>query len=175
MGQRNMTNHWFTFAVLAVAIFGANVAAEVLYIDGISGDDSSPGTKDKPLKTISKAAGIVNGKTEPGPTIIKILPGIYNLTETVIFRSSRPYTQKERLTIEATILPDDPTWKPQLMPVILSTEDTGKPDVLTETYSLKIQGDIQPKDTSESCDNKWAEVPRQSIVKQLARMHRARR
>jgi hypothetical protein len=142
MGQRNITNHWFIFAVLTVAIFSANVTAEVLYIDAKNGNDANPGTKEKPLCTIAKAAGIVNGKTESGPTIIKILPGTYNLTETVVFRNSRPYTQKDRLTIEATILPDDPTWKPTLMPIVLSIEDprkSGKLNEHTETYSLKIQ------------------------------------
>jgi hypothetical protein len=57
----------------------------------------------------------------------------------VLFENTRPYTKEKRLTIEATVLPDDPNWKPALMPVVLSTEDPGKPDVLTETYSLKIK------------------------------------
>ncbi|MCX7917164.1 MAG: DUF1565 domain-containing protein, partial [bacterium] len=38
-----------------------------------SGDDKNPGTKEKPFRTIQKAAGIVN----PGDTIF-ILPGEYD-------------------------------------------------------------------------------------------------
>lgn len=139
MGQRNIMNYWFIFAVLTVAIFGANVIAEVLYIDAKNGNDANPGTKEKPLRTIGKAAVMVGGKTEPGPTTIKIAPGVYNLTKVVVFENTRSYTKEKRLTIEATVLPDNPNWKPQLMPVILSTEDTGKPDVLTETCGLQIK------------------------------------
>ena len=139
MRQRNITSYWFIFAILAVAIFSANVPAEVLYIDAKNGIDANPGTKEKPLCTIAKAAGIVNGKTEPGPTTIKIGPGVYNLTKAVVFENTRPYTKEKRLTIEATILPDNPNWKPALIPVILSTEDTGKPDVPTETCGLQIK------------------------------------
>ncbi len=139
MRQRNILNHWFIFAVLTVAIFGANVIAEVLHIDAKNGDDKNPGTKEKPLYTIGKAAVIVNTKTEPGPTTIKIAPGVYNLTKAVVFKNERAYTEKNRLTIEANILPDNPNWKPALIPVILSTEDHGKPDVLTETYGLQIK------------------------------------
>ena len=67
---------------------------------------------------------------------------MYNLTKSVVFENNRPYTEKERLIIESAVLPDDPQWKPALMPVILSTEDRrklGKLDELTETYSLKIK------------------------------------
>ncbi len=56
--------------------------------------------------------------------------------------AERPYSEESRLVMEASILPDDPNWKPTLMPVILSTEDPRKQadsDKLTETYGLKIE------------------------------------
>ena len=142
MRQTSVLNHWFIFAVLAVAIFGANVTAEVLYIDAKNGTDANPGTKEKPLRTINQAAVIANGKTEPGPTTIKIAPGVYNLTKAVFFKNARPYTKEKRLTIEATVLPDNPNWKPALMPVVLSTENSRTSEMVpgvTETYSMKIK------------------------------------
>ncbi|MHC4644583.1 MAG: right-handed parallel beta-helix repeat-containing protein [Planctomycetota bacterium] len=133
---------WF-LVLTAVFLLPAQVAiAETLYVDGRTGHDTNPGTRQKPLRTISKAARMVNSETTPGTTVIKIAPGIYNLAETVVFENNRPYTEKDRLVIEASILPDDPQWKPAVMPVILSTEnpkDPNKPDQLTETYSLKIK------------------------------------
>jgi hypothetical protein len=127
------------FGILLSTILVPAAIAETLYVDSRSGNDDNPGTKEKPLQTIGKAAVIVNGKQEAGPTTIKIGQGVYNLTEAAVFENTRPYTKEKRLTIEATVLPDDPNWKPASMPIILSTEDPGKPDVLTGTYSLKIK------------------------------------
>jgi len=128
--------------VLVITQPAESIFGETLYIDCRNGSDKNPGTEDKPLRTLEQAALMANSKAEPGPTTIKIAPGIYNIDKCVVFENTRPYTGKDRLMIEATILPDDPQWKPALMPVILSTEDPrqpGKPDRHTETYSLKIK------------------------------------
>jgi hypothetical protein len=133
----------WSFVLAALLLLSAQIAiAETIHLDSRIGHDTNPGTREKPLRTIGQAAFIVNATEEPGPTTVKIAPGIYNLTKTVVFKNDRPYTEKDRLVIEAVILPDDPQWKPALMPIILSTEnpkDPNKPDRLTETYSLKIK------------------------------------
>jgi len=133
---------WFFFVVLLFAMLAPNIIAETIYVDALNGSDTNPGTKEKPLSTIDKAAAIINLSKEPGPTAIRITPGIYNIKKCVVFNNTRPYTAKEKLTIEALILPDNPEWKPSLMPIILSTEDPREPEKLnkhTETYSMKIQ------------------------------------
>ena len=130
------------FAILVAVIFSQGVIAEVLYVDSINGNNKNPGTREKPLSNLGKAVFLVNNNSSPGPAIIKILPGIYNLTQAVVIKNTRPYTEKDRLTIEASVLPDDPGWKPQLMPMILSTENPRnpeKPDVMTGTYGIKIK------------------------------------
>ncbi len=106
------------FVMLMLALTGF---AETLYVDGTQGDDSNPGTSEKPLKTLPAAAHLVNTNQEAGPTVIKILPGTYHLTEKVLFENNRPYSKDNRLTIEASVLPDDSDWKPELMPVIYSS------------------------------------------------------
>jgi hypothetical protein len=127
----------------AVFLVSANSAvAETLYVDSRTGRDTNPGTSEKPLRTIGKAARMVNSETTAGPTVIKMAPGIYNLGETVVFENNRLYTETDRLVIEAAILPDDPQWKPVLMPVMLSTQDPkdpNRPQRHTETVSLKIK------------------------------------
>jgi len=128
--------------VSIITLFSSSLLAETIYVDGRSGSDKNPGTEDKPVRTAGQAAEIVNASTRQGPTIIIIAPGIYNLTESVEFGGTRKYTEKERLVIEAAIMPDDPQWKPALMPVILSTEDPrkqGSLEGLTETYGIKIE------------------------------------
>jgi hypothetical protein len=135
-------NYRFIFVVLFVAVLTPCVIAEVLFVDSTNGNDTNPGTKVKPLSTLGKAAILVNNNPNSGPTIIKILPGIYNLTQAVMLKNSRPYAKKERLIIEASVLPDEPGWKPQLMPIILSTENPRnpeRPDVMTGTYGMQIK------------------------------------
>ncbi len=134
----------FTIVVvgLIIGISASSLIGETLYVDGMSGDDRSPGTKDKPLRTISKAVAIVNSSNASGPTTIKIAPGVYNLTETVVLENERAYTEKNRLTIEAAVLPDDASWKPGLMPAVFSTENTHdpeKPNRVTGSYGIRIK------------------------------------
>jgi len=141
-----MENHkkelGFLFVALAAAFLNSISASQVLYVDSRAGRDEDAGTSEKPVRTLQRAAEIVNGNREPGPATIRILPGIYNLTESVTFGGPRAYSEETRLVIEASILPDDPQWKPALMPIILSTEDPRKQDnsdELTATYGLKIE------------------------------------
>ncbi len=130
---------FFVFLLFLIPASGA--LAETIYVDARNGDDRNPGTIEEPLRSLAKAAQKVTDKTESGAATIKIAPGTYNLGGSVVFDGARPYTEKERLVIEASILPDEPQWKPSLMPVILSTEDPrkqGQFDRLTETYGLEI-------------------------------------
>lgn len=127
---------------LILAVLAPRVIAETLYVDGNIGNDLYPGSKEKPLKTLTQVALMVNRPIDPGPTTVKIAPGIHSLTRCVVFENTRPYTEQNRLVIEATVLPDDPNWTPALMPVILSAEDPrepNKPNRSTETYSLKVK------------------------------------
>jgi len=121
MKRRGSLNYQYIFLVVIVVISAPLVNAEVLFVDGSNGNDANPGTKDKPLRTIARAVTIVNSSKEPGPTMIKVGPGIYIMDEMITFENQRSYTRDARLIIEATILPDDPAWRPVHMPIILST------------------------------------------------------
>ncbi len=120
----------------------ANAAADTFYVDSRSGNDTNPGTKDQPLKTLAQVAKKVNVKTERGSTTIKLEPGIYALSEAIVFQNKQSYSEEQRLSIEAAVLPDDPTWNPDLMPIILSIQDSGtpgQPGKPTQTYGLQIK------------------------------------
>jgi hypothetical protein len=112
----SIVSTWLVFGGFIKPVLG-----ETIWVDAMNGDDSSPGTKDKPLRTFEKIATIVNDSNELGPTTIKVNPGVYDISETVLFKNNRSYTSENRLTIEAVILPDDPNWHPRMMPVILAT------------------------------------------------------
>jgi hypothetical protein len=114
---------------------------ETLYVDSRTGDDTHPGTVDKPLQSLARAATLVNAHMGPGPTTIKVAPGLYDLDQTVIFQNKRDYTENNRLSLEAAILPDDPNWLPHLMPVITAQQIPKASGSMsgTETYSIKVK------------------------------------
>lgn len=130
------------FSVAAGCCLVAGATAETLYVDSNRGQDTNPGTVAQPLKTIEKAALVANAKAEPEPLTIKLVAGIYALPTAVIFQSQHAFAKEQRLTIEASVLPDDPNWNPGAMPVIFSVEDprpAGQPGKHTETYAMKIK------------------------------------
>jgi hypothetical protein len=124
-------------AILLMGIWISGAPAEILFIDSRNGSDENPGTKAAPLQTLAAAAEKVNRSTAPGPTQVILEPGTYNLSRAVLFKNSRPYTEQDRLTITAAILPDDPNWLPKYMPVILSTEPPSKSPHDTFQYSAE--------------------------------------
>ena len=118
--------------------------AEYLYVSARKGDDRNSGTASMPLKTIQEAAtrlGLMNGR---GTVTIRIDSGVYPTEGPVVLATQREFTEGERLVIEATMLPDDATWKYGRMPALFSVEDPRTavdPDKSTETYCLKIDVD----------------------------------
>ncbi len=116
--------------------------AETVHVNVGTGDDSNPGTLDKPLRTLGQAVTVGLDPTASGSVTIVIASGLYSLNHCVTLGGNRAFTEQDRLTIRASILPDDPQWHLGLMPVIVSTENPERPGVPgqpSETYSLKVQ------------------------------------
>jgi hypothetical protein len=135
-----MTKHIAWLAVLVITVSGGQ--AQLLHVDARFGDDGNRGSEAKPLRTIEQAATFVNAGTESGPATVVIAPGIYSLNRCVTISDRRRFTEKERVTIRASILPGDPRWKPESMPILMSVEnprETARSNMPRETYSLKIQ------------------------------------
>lgn len=134
---------WAGLLPLGGMILVSDLSGETIYVDIQKGDDRNPGTEELPYRTIYHAATRVNSASVGGPTTVKVAPGVYNLDRRVLFGNNRPYTREERLVIEATILPDDPEWRPVDMPVFLSSEDPGPLDFVndrgTSTYGFQIE------------------------------------
>ena len=132
------TSPWILAAIIWLA--GA-VGADVIVVDLLRGSDVQEGTAELPLRTLQRAAGMVNARTEPGPTTIRLLPGIYALERSVTFENRRAYGRDRPLAIEASIAPGTPGWTPDSMPAIVSIEDPRKPGGRgpTQTYGLKVK------------------------------------
>lgn len=93
-----------------------------IYLHPEFGNNSGTGTKETPLKTLNEAARRVNQANGKGAVNIILFEGIYNLDATATFHPVNwHFTEEERLTIKAEILPDDSEWNPGKMPVIVST------------------------------------------------------
>lgn len=112
------------FFTILLAFANAALAADVVYVDSISGNDNNPGTETKPFETIAKAIEVV-GLAKNDVLTIKLNPGIH-----VLHSHQKVATQKDlkkrRITIEASILPDSSDWNPEKMPVIVSSAPKGE-------------------------------------------------
>ncbi len=142
MIARNILRCCWVLMTLALPVGATDAAALTIYVDSRRGDDANEGTRENPLKTIGRAAELIRRKTEAGPVTVKIAPGLYSLAQSVDLEAGCPFTEEDRLVIEALVLPGDPKWTPTLMPVILSVEDprkSGELNRLTETYGFRIK------------------------------------
>jgi hypothetical protein len=106
-----------SFVLLLTVIVTLVASAQELYVNVKTGNDANSGSKLQPLKTIEEAAKRINLNNEKEITTIILAEGLYPLTETVLFNNNR-FTAEHRLTIRAEILPNDPNWNPQHMPII---------------------------------------------------------
>lgn len=109
------------------------VYAQAVYVDSNYGNDDNKGTLDSPLYSIHRAMELIRSK-DNNIYIMKISPGIYILEHHVSISTGKDLTKK-RIIIEASILPDDSTWTPEKMPVIISTAKKGE---LTEFYNFVV-------------------------------------
>lgn len=129
--------------VLIFCLLISVVNAEVIYLDSRNGDDANSGSKEQPIKTFLKAAELINNGTDEGGTTVIVAPGVYPLPERVLIENERPFTKADRLTIRAAILPGDADWKPGMMPVLISTQERGTPDITrdrgTSMYGLQVE------------------------------------
>lgn len=117
------------FLFCLICLFSAEVLyaetsnIRVIYVDSEIGDDKNPGTKESPIYSIEKAVEIIESK-DNNIYIMKLNPGIYVLDKPVLISTQKDITDK-RIVIEAGILPDEPSWTPEQMPVIISSSKKG--------------------------------------------------
>jgi len=134
--------------ILTVFVMSPVIKGQIpdLFVNANTGNDNNIGSKEQPLKTLNKAAEKVNQANGKGAITIYLSEGIYGLDATVTFHPANWHLSKnERLTIRATVLPDDNLWDPGMMPVIVSTmpldfKPNGRQDPLGGTsYGIQIE------------------------------------
>lgn len=109
----------FFSLTIAFALICEISNAKDLYIDYNLGNNNNIGSIDKPLKTIDKALSLIESGSSESVRLI-LLPGIYYIDKTIRLKSNGQFSNSNRLSIEALYLPGDSTWKPELMPILLT-------------------------------------------------------
>jgi hypothetical protein len=94
---------------------------QTIYLDSQAGSDKNQGSKEKPLKTLVAGIETANHYSGNSSLIIKMEPGLYALDTNLTIYYNPSFNKQNRLIIEACVLPGDSLWKPENMPVIIST------------------------------------------------------
>jgi hypothetical protein len=124
-----------TFLISFMAfICHLTVYAQTVYVDSNIGDDKNPGTKEAPVHSIKKAAEIIRSP-DNSIYIMKINPGIYVLDSHVSLATEKEMNDK-RIIIEASVLPDDSSWTPEKMPIVVNSSKKG--EIPEEDFSYVI-------------------------------------
>jgi hypothetical protein len=109
-----------TFITLFLACAAGQLTAQQLFVNAASGTDTNPGTRERPLRSLTEAARRVNADTTSKSSEVIVAPGLYVLSQTALFKNTKNYTAMDRLIIRAEALPDDPAWHPQQMPTVVT-------------------------------------------------------
>jgi hypothetical protein len=112
------------FIIILTMITYLNIQSQTIYVDSHNGNDNNPGTKESPVFSIKKAAEIISRGDNANYTI-KISQGIYVFDSYVSISAGKAMNDK-RIIIEASILPDDKSWTPEEMPVIVNISKKGE-------------------------------------------------
>lgn len=110
-----------------------NIHAQAVYLDSNVGDDKNPGTKESPVHSIHKAVEIIKSRNND-VFIMKINPGIHVLESHALVTTEKEMTNK-RIIIEASVLPDDTSWTPEQMPVIICKAKKGE---ISDSYHFVV-------------------------------------
>ena len=153
-----------------------------MHVNPVLGLDANSGTQDSPLRTLAEAARRVNESSGAGPMTVVLAEGIYPIGETTLLKPvNRAFSTKERLTIRAEFLPDDPEWHIGRMPTLIHTLPlsptwNGRPDplggaangMLVEASHVTIQG-------LKVLGMPVVESPRPGLIRRLYGISRLRR
>lgn len=119
---------------LLTFVYYLTIQAQAVYVDSNTGNDKNPGTKEAPVFSINKAAEIIKSGDNNIFTM-KITPGIYVMERHVSISTEKEMTNKH-IVIEASILPDDTSWTPEKMPIVVNSSKKG--EIPGEDYSYVI-------------------------------------
>lgn len=81
-----------------VVLLPVSLSAQTKFFVSTKGDDSNPGTKNKPFASIEKA--LAEAKKKSGSVTVYLLPGTYYLNQTVVFNAKDFRKENKQLTLK---------------------------------------------------------------------------
>jgi hypothetical protein len=113
---------FLSFTFPAIGATPSLAKGENIYLNSKVGKDTNVGTKENPIKSLSEAARRVNQASGEGAITVYLSSGVYGMNETADFNPvNHQFSKTNRLIIRAEILPDDISWNPSEMPILIST------------------------------------------------------
>jgi uncharacterized Rmd1/YagE family protein len=115
---------WLVALIMSsqINVNAQNKTSVQLFVNPNIGADSNYGSQTLPIRSLNEAAKRVNAMSGTGNITIYLSEGTYGLPETATFNPQKwNFTQEQRLSIRAEILPDSTDWLPYKMPIIVST------------------------------------------------------
>jgi hypothetical protein len=112
---------------------------DTIYINPNIGNDYNKGSIKEPLKTLNAGIALINKYNGNKSLTLKLEPGLYALDTNLTIEYNKHFTKENRLTIEASIMPDDTKWSPETMPTIISASLPQELDGARYTYIFNIK------------------------------------
>src|SRR3974390_1004034 len=94
--------------------------SQTIYVDVIKGSRKGAGTITDPLAGVEQAIALASTFSGDEPVTIKVAPGLYTVSQEMEIRTGKKENDNISYVIQSTIMPDDPGWTPETMPVIQS-------------------------------------------------------
>ncbi len=104
----------------AVGRQGGPPNAQTVFVDARKGRDQGTGTVTDPIGSLQGAIALASRFTGDQPITITVAPGLYVLPHLAEIRTGKSLEVSSEYSIEAAVMPDDPDWQPEKMPVIQS-------------------------------------------------------
>lgn len=123
------------FLIIVVG-FGQTLKAQTIFLDVSKGDDRNGGTALAPVASFEKAVNLAGKFSGKEDIIIKVQPGLYVLKDKITL--DKKGSENTWFRVEAMIMPDDPDWKPEKMPVIQSVSGNNSQTQFPHTIGFLV-------------------------------------
>jgi hypothetical protein len=127
-----------TLSAILSLLISSGLFAQTVYVEVSKGTATGTGTIMDPVSSLEKAISLATGFSGKEPVTIKIGPGLYTLNHLAEVRTGKVLDDTVEYRLEATIMPDDPDWQPEKMPVIQSVSPDNTITQFTHSAGLLI-------------------------------------
>lgn len=110
----------FIFLFAIILSLSTTTYGQTLYVSAEKGNDHATGAKANPLQTLDEAVAKANKFSGNEPVKLVLGPGLYTIKHKLEINTTNRSNKHLSFTIEALTMPDDKTWQPTDLPVIVS-------------------------------------------------------